>query len=69
MVTGEQIGRSLLYAFVFITVFAFLWPYLPKEGIFGSLSWEIKAVVVLISGSLVIGPGQVALDILTGSEF
>ncbi|WP_152422367.1 hypothetical protein [Halorubrum californiense] len=67
MVTGQQIGGSLLSVLVFITVFAFLWPYLPKEGVFGSLSWQLKAAVVLISGFLVIGPGQVAWDILTDS--
>lgn len=65
MVTGPQIGRSLLFAFVLVVVFSFLWPELPKRGIFGGLSWQIKSVVVIISGLLVIGPGRVAKDLLT----
>jgi hypothetical protein len=69
MVSGKQIGLSLVYALVLVMVFSFLWPYLPKEGIFGSLSWQVKAAVGLISGLLVIGPGRVAWDFLMDSEF
>lgn len=69
MATGKQIGQSLLFSLVLVIVFAFLWPYLPKEGAFGSLSWQLKAAIVVISGFLVIGPGRVAWEMMTDSGF
>lgn len=67
MATGPQIGSSLLFAFVLVSIFSSFWPELPKNGVFGGLSWQVKSAVVIISGLLVIGPGRVAKDLLTDS--
>lgn len=67
MVTANQIGGSVVYALMIGVIFSFLWPILPKEGLFASLSWQLKAAVVLFSGLVVIGPGQVAYDLITDS--
>ncbi|TKR25755.1 hypothetical protein [Natronomonas salsuginis] len=69
MSTASEIGKSVIGSVLLVIIFAYLWSYLPKEGIWGGLSWEIKAVVVFISGMLVIGPGKVALEMVTDSRW
>jgi hypothetical protein len=67
MVTASEIGKSVIGSILLVIIFAYLWPHLPKEGIWRGLSWQIKAAVVFISGMLVIGPGRVALEMVTDS--
>jgi hypothetical protein len=69
MVTYNQIGGSIVYAFFIVIVFYFLWPILPKEGIFGPLSWQLKAAIIFFSWLVVIGPGRVAYDLITDSSW
>jgi len=67
MVTANQIGESVVYALMIAVIFSFLWPILPKQGVFASLSWQLKAAIIVFSGLVVIGPGQVAYDFITDS--
>jgi len=67
MATANQIGESVVYSLLIVVAFSFLWPLLPKEGLFASLSWQLKAAIILFSGFVVIGPGQVAYDFITDS--
>lgn len=59
-----DIGRSLIYAVLLIAILSALWPFLPKTGTFSSLTWQMKVVVAVVTGFIVIGPGRVAWDIL-----
>ena len=69
MVSANQIGESIIYPVLIVTVFSFLWPILPKEGLFSPLSWQLKAAIIFFSGLVVIGPGQVAYDLITDSRW
>ena len=69
MANATKIGQSIVGSFLLVVIFSKFWPHLPKEGSLGVVSWGLLAVVGVISGWIVIGPGQVALEMFTDSGF
>jgi hypothetical protein len=69
MVSASEIGQSVILSVLLIIIFAQFWPLLPKQGLFSDLSWQLKTAVIIISGLLVIGPGQVAWEMITDSGY
>jgi hypothetical protein len=69
MISPSTIAKSIGSALLLALIFSFIWPLLPKEGVFSGLSWQLRAAVIAICGLIVIGPGQVAYDMVTDSGF
>jgi hypothetical protein len=67
MISPSKIAKSAIGAAIFAIIFSYLWPLLPKTGVFSSLSWQLQTAVVILCGLVVIGPGQVAYEIITDS--
>lgn len=67
MISPSKIVGSVLGALVVALILSYLWPLMPKTGSFSNLSWQLRTGAVVICGSLVVGPGRVAYEMITDS--
>ena len=67
MVSAQDIGASLISAVVLVVILSAFWPLLPTSGAFSSISWQLRAVIISVAVLIVVGPGQVAYDLITDS--
>lgn len=66
MVTEKRIVKSISSAVVGFLVLQEIWPVLPKTGVFSGVTWVLPAVAAVAIGLVVVGPGRVVWDTLTG---
>jgi uncharacterized membrane protein YjjB (DUF3815 family) len=69
MASAQDIGKSLIFAVALVVILSALWPLFPTSGPFSSISWQLRAVLILVAALIVVGPGQVAYDIITDSDW
>lgn len=68
MISPKEIGASIVSAVLLLVIFSHLWPLLPKEGMFSDISFGLMAVVGVVAGLIVIGPGKIGMSILSELE-
>jgi|AntDeeMetagen681_2_1112603.scaffolds.fasta_scaffold35403_1 hypothetical protein len=66
MVTAKRIVKGIFSAFVAYVVLRNFWLVLPKTGAFSTITWIPPAVFSVVIGFVIVGPGRVVGDTLSG---